>query len=102
MSEREPTLRDVLEAVSGLRGDVRGLGARFDGLESRVKGLGERIDGLGVKLDELDRTVRYEVLEKGLSRILNAVKRVAETKADKENVETLQADVAELKRAAGE
>jgi chromosome segregation ATPase len=73
-AQPEPTLRDILTAVTGLgtevgelRTEVTGLGTRMDGLETRmdgletevgglrteVTGLGTRMDGLETRMDGL-------------------------------------------------
>lgn len=55
---------------------------------------------IGVRMDALETGIT-EILKEELGKIQAAVERFAETKADKADLEAVQADVAELQRAAG-
>ena len=56
---------------------------------------------LAHRMDQLEASIT-EVLRDGLAKVLAAVERFADTKADQSDVDQLRADVDELQRAAGE
>ena len=58
------------------------------------------MEGLGARMDSLESSVT-DVLRDGLAEVREAVENFATTKADRHVVAALQADVDELKRAAG-
>ena len=131
MSEREPTLRDVLGALGELHeelgqvriglGDVRGQqvaqGRRLDAIDERLDEMGERLDGMDGRLDALTREVEIHERETRRERqelpgmivagVLAGIERsgyasVTDLRALQAEVAELKADMAELKRAAGQ
>ena len=56
---------------------------------------------LAHRMDQFEASIT-EVLRDGLAKVLAAVERFADTKADQSDVDQLRADVDELQRAAGE
>ena len=110
MSEREPTLRDVLGAVNELRGEVGevrlGLGdvrGRLDRLGGEVTEQGRRLDRVDGRLDGLTgevetlgretRELRTELPAQVVAGVLVGFERSAYAT----DLRTLQAEVAELK-----
>ena len=67
MSEREPTLRDVM--------------ARLDGIDGRLDGMATKSD-LMVLEQRMEQRVA-DLIQDGTEKILDAVQRLADTKADK-------------------
>lgn len=124
MSEREPTLRDVLGALGELReelgqvriglGDVRGQqvaqGRRLDGIDGRLDGTDRRLDALTREVEihgRETRTERQELPGQIVAGVLAGIERsgyasVTDLRALQAEVAELRADVAELKRAAGQ
>ena len=115
MSEKEPTLRDVLGAVQELRGEMGevrvGLGdvrGRLDRVETKVSANGEVIVALREDLETHGRETRRQFAEfRGdlVAELVKAVERTTyatELRILRAKVERLEHDVAELKRAAGE
>lgn len=93
--EREPTLQDVLGAIEELRQELRG---EIGEVRTEMR---QAVGGVHGRITELERAL-IEVLQAGLGDVRAAVERFAVTKADRTDVEALQTEVAELKRAAGE
>jgi chromosome segregation ATPase len=67
-------VHDVLVAVDGIEGEVRGLGQRIgaleqrmDGIEGEVRGLGPRIGALEQRMDGLEQ--RMDGLEQRMDRL---------------------------------
>ena len=50
MSEREPTLRDVMARLDGIDGRLDGIYGRLDGIDGRLDG---RLDGIDGRLDQV-------------------------------------------------
>jgi chromosome segregation ATPase len=122
VSEREPTLRDVLGAVSELRGelgevriglgDVRGrldrLGGEVTELRGEVVEQGRRQDHVDNRLNSLTReveTLRTDLPAQVVAGVLVGFERSAyatDLRTLQAEVAELKADMAELKRASGE
>jgi len=131
MSEREPTLGDVLGALGELReelgqvriglGDVRGQqveqGRRLNGIDGRLDGIDGRLDGIDGRLDALTSEVeihgretrreRQELPGQIIAGVLAGIERsgyasMTDVRALQVEVAELRADLAELKRAAGQ
>ena len=108
MGERGPTLQDVLDAVSELRGELGevriGLGAvrgRIDRIDGAVAEQGRRLDGLTDEMRELRTDLPVQVV----AGVLVGFERsayVTDLRALQVEVAELKADVATLKRASGE
>ena len=129
MSEREPTLRDVLGAVSELHGemgevriglgDVRGRLDRLGGEMTELRGemtelrgevveQGRRQDHFDDRLNSLTReveTLRTDLPAQVVAGVLVGFERSAyatDLRTLQAEVAELKADMAELKRASGE
>ena len=93
--DRELTLQDVLGAIAGLQQELRvEIGEGRTEMRKALSGIHERVA-------ELEKAIN-EVLPAGFGEVLAAVEKFEAKKADRTDVEALQTEVAELKRAAGE
>ena len=91
-----------LEAGQGKLEDGQGkLEAGQGKLEAGQARLEAGHNVLAHRMDQLEASIT-EVLRDGLAKVLAAVERFADTKADQSDVDQLRADVDELQRAAGE
>jgi chromosome segregation ATPase len=73
-AQPEPTLRDVLDAVTGLGTRMDRFEIRMDGLESKVDRLENRMDGLEIKVDRLEN--RMDGLETKVDGLATKVDRL--------------------------
>ena len=89
MSEREPTLRDVMARLDSIDGRLDGMATKSDlmALEQRMATKSDLV--------ALEQRVA-ELIQDGTEKILDAVQRLADTKADKSPGST-PADMASAK-----